>query len=121
MHSSATSEALNSEILMGLHEDRADLGGELGATDVVTERGEGGIAMVWELTDRDRTHLVLEAAGHLPTYEQAHGVVRPGGVISRVGVPEYELEPIGFGSLLGGNITLTGGPEPARAYIETLL
>jgi len=44
-----------------------------------------------------------------------------GGVISRVGVPQYEDAPVGFGSLFGPNITLTGGPAPARAYIDTLL
>ena len=57
----------------------------------------------------------------MPAYEQAFGVVRPGGTISRVGVPQYEDAPVGFGSLFGRNITLTGGPAPARAYIEELL
>jgi threonine dehydrogenase-like Zn-dependent dehydrogenase len=42
-------------------------------------------------------------------------------VISRVGVPQYDEAPVGFGSLFGQNITLTGGPAPARAYIERLL
>jgi threonine dehydrogenase-like Zn-dependent dehydrogenase len=42
-------------------------------------------------------------------------------VISRVGVPQYEEAPVGFGSLFGGNITLTGGPAPVRAYLEELL
>ena len=49
------------------------------------------------------------------------GIVRPGGVISRVGVPQYEDAPVGFGSLFGPNVTLTGGPAPVRAYIEQLL
>lgn len=61
------------------------------------------------------------AVGHLPAYEQAYGIGRPGGIISRVGVPQYEDAPIGFGSIFGGNVTLTGGPAPARAYIETLM
>jgi threonine dehydrogenase-like Zn-dependent dehydrogenase len=65
--------------------------------------------------------VVLEAVGHFPAYEQALGVVRPGGVISRVGVPQYNEAPIGFGTLFLPNITLTGGPAPARAYIERLL
>ncbi len=42
-------------------------------------------------------------------------------MISRVGVPQYEDAPVGFGSLFGHNITLTGGPAPVRAYIEQLL
>ena len=57
----------------------------------------------------------------MPAYEQAFGVVRPGGIISRVGVPQYDEAPVGFGSLFGGNITLTGGPAPVRAYIEQLM
>lgn len=108
-------------ILMGRHKTRTDLGREFGATDVVAERGEEGIAMVRDLTGGHGSHVVLEAVGHLPAYEQAYGIVRSGGVISRVGVPQYEEAPIGFGSLFAGNITLTGGPAPARAYIEELL
>jgi threonine dehydrogenase-like Zn-dependent dehydrogenase len=108
-------------ILMGRHKVRTDLGVEFGATDVVAERGEEGIATVRDLTGGDGTHVVLEAVGHMPAYEQALGVVRAGGVISRVGVPQYNDAPVGFPSLFGPNITLTGGPAPARAYIERLL
>jgi threonine dehydrogenase-like Zn-dependent dehydrogenase len=57
----------------------------------------------------------------MPAYEQAYGIVRPGGVISRVGVPQYEEAPVGFGSLFGKNVTLTGGPAPVRAYIEAAI
>jgi threonine dehydrogenase-like Zn-dependent dehydrogenase len=107
-------------ILMGRHQSRTDLGREFGATDVVAERGEEGIAKVRDLTDGG-SQVVLEAVGHMPAYEQAVGIVRAGGVISRVGVPQYEDAPVGFGSLFGPNITLTGGPAPVRAYIEQLL
>ncbi|WP_433560612.1 zinc-binding dehydrogenase [Nocardia sp. CA-151230] len=107
-------------ILMGRHKERTDLGREFGATDVVAERGAEGIAAVRELTRGDGTHVVIEAVGHMPAYKQALGVVRPGGVISRVGVPQYDDAPVGW-DLFGPNITLTGGPAPARAYIETLL
>jgi len=105
-------------ILMGRHTSRTDLGIEWGATDVVAERGEEGVSKVLELTGGEGSHVVLEAVGHLPAYEQAYGIVRPGGVISRVGVPQYEEAPIGFGSLFGKNVTLTGGPAPVRAYLE---
>ena len=56
---------------MGRHKDRTDLGREFGATDVVAERGEEGVATVRELTGGDGTHVVLEAVGHMPAYEQA--------------------------------------------------
>ncbi|MRH86860.1 alcohol dehydrogenase catalytic domain-containing protein [Nocardia sp. SYP-A9097] len=108
-------------ILMGRHKDRTDLGRKFGATEVVAERGEEGIAAVRELTRGDGTHVVIEAVGHMPAYTQALGIVRPGGVISRVGVPQYADGPIGFTTLFGPNITLTGGPAPVRAYIDILL
>jgi threonine dehydrogenase-like Zn-dependent dehydrogenase len=43
--------------------------------------------------------------------------VTPGGR----SVPQYENAPVGFGSLFGCNITLTGGPAPARGYIPALM
>jgi threonine dehydrogenase-like Zn-dependent dehydrogenase len=65
-------------------------------------------------------HVVLGAGGHMSAYEQALGVVHPGSVTSRVGVPQYHA-PIGFGSLFGHNIRLAGGPAPVPAYIEELM
>jgi threonine dehydrogenase-like Zn-dependent dehydrogenase len=108
-------------ILMGRHTARTNLGIEFGATDIVADRGDEGIAKVRELTAGHGSHVVLEAVGHMPAYQQAIGVIRPGGTISRVGVPQYEDAPVGFASLFGRNITLTGGPAPVRAYIEELL
>ncbi|ROS23975.1 threonine dehydrogenase-like Zn-dependent dehydrogenase [Cellulomonas sp. PhB150] len=108
-------------ILMGRHAARTDLGRELGATDVVAERGAEGVERVLDLTGGEGSHVVLEAVGHMPAYEQAYGVVRPGGSISRVGVPQYEDAPVGFGSLFGKNVVLSGGPAPVRAYIEDVL
>lgn len=108
-------------ILMGRHRARTDLGIDFGATDVVAERGDEGIAQVMALTRGEGSHIVIEAVGHMPAYEQAYGIVRPGGVISRVGVPQYEDAPVGFGSLFGKNVTLTGGPAPVRAYLDAAL
>jgi threonine dehydrogenase-like Zn-dependent dehydrogenase len=108
-------------ILMGRHTARTNLGREFGAADVIAARGDEGIEKVRDLTGGDGTHVVIEAVGHMPAYQQAIGAVRPGGVISRVGVPQYDNAPVGFGSLFGPNITLTGGPAPARAYIQTLM
>ncbi|WP_236685294.1 alcohol dehydrogenase catalytic domain-containing protein [Demequina salsinemoris] len=105
-------------ILMGRHTDRTDLGLAWGATDVVAERGEEGIAKVLDLTDGLGAHVVLEAVGLMPAYVQSHSIARTGGVISRVGVPQYEDAGVGWGSLFGRNLTLTGGVAPVRAYLE---
>jgi hypothetical protein len=107
-------------ILMGRHEDRTDLGLEFGATDIVAERGAEGIARIRELTGGDGTHAVLECVGSKPAYETALGIARAGGVVSRVGVPQYEEAPLGFDPFVR-NITVTGEVAPARAYIEELL
>lgn len=107
-------------ILMGRHTDRTDLGRDFGATDIVVERGEEGIERVLELTGGDGTHTVLECVGTSQSIEMALGVVRDGGVISRVGAAQYTQVPMDFGTLMR-NITLTGGVAPARAYIEDLM
>ena len=107
-------------ILMGRHRDRTDLGREFGATDVVAERGEEGVATVRELTGGDGTHAVLECVGTRSAIEMALGVARDGGVVGRVGASQYTEVPMDFGTLMR-NITLTGGVAPARAYIEELL
>jgi threonine dehydrogenase-like Zn-dependent dehydrogenase len=107
-------------ILMGRHESRTNLGREFGATDVVAERGDEGIQRVRELTNGQGVHAVLEAVGELSAYEQALGILRPGGIISRVGVPQFDQGPVGP-SFFFTQATLTGGPAPVRAYIEQLL
>jgi hypothetical protein len=107
-------------VLMGRHKDRTDLGREFGATDVVVERGAEGIERVRELTGGDGTHTVLECVGLKEAIETAFGVVRDGGVVSRVGAPQYPDVPMDFGVFMR-NVTLTGGVAPARAYIDELL
>jgi threonine dehydrogenase-like Zn-dependent dehydrogenase len=107
-------------ILMGHHKDRTDLGRKFGATDIVAERGQEGIEKVRELTGGDGTHRVLECVGLMEAIETAFAVVRDGGVVSRVGAPQYAEVPMDFGVFMR-NITLTGGVAPARAYIDELL
>ncbi|ROO86301.1 hypothetical protein EDD29_3865 [Actinocorallia herbida] len=107
-------------ILLGRHKDRTDLGVEFGATDVVAERGEEGVAKVRELTGGKGTHTVLECVGLEDAVNTALRVVRAGGVVSRVGAPQYGRVALGTASFLK-NITFTGGVAPARAYIEELL
>jgi len=63
---------------------------------------------------------VLECVGLKPALATAFAVVRDGGVVSRVGAPQYAEVPADFGVFMR-NITLTGGVASARAYIEELL
>jgi threonine dehydrogenase-like Zn-dependent dehydrogenase len=107
-------------LLMGRHGNRTDLGREFGATDVVAERGAEGVERVRELTGGDGTHTVLECVGTKAAIEMALGVARDGGMVSRVGAPQYAEVPVDFRVFMR-NVTLTGGVAPARAYIEELL
>lgn len=107
-------------ILMGRHRTRTDLGRDFGATDVIAERGDEGIARVRELTGGEGTRKVLECVGLEDALVQSLGVVRDGGTISRVGAPQFTDVPFGFADFMR-NITLTGGVAPARAYIEELM
>jgi threonine dehydrogenase-like Zn-dependent dehydrogenase len=50
-------------IAMSRHESRQDLALEFGATDIVTERGDDGVATVRELTGGLGAHSVIEAVG----------------------------------------------------------
>lgn len=107
-------------ILMGGHPDRTSLGRDFGATDIVAERGDEGAAKIRELTGGDGTDKVIECVGTRQALDTAFGAVIDGGVVSRLGVPQYQEGPIGAAMLLR-NITLTGGACPARAYIEELM
>jgi threonine dehydrogenase-like Zn-dependent dehydrogenase len=107
-------------ILMGRHQDRTDLGRTFGATDVVEERGDEGIERVRELTGGDGTHTVLECVGLRDAVETAIQIARDGGIVSRVGAPQYDDVPMDDSAFMR-NITLTGGVAPARAYIEELM
>ena len=107
-------------IIMGRHADRIALAREFGATDVVCERGQEAVERVKELTGGDRVHSVLECVGTGDAMRTAVEIARPGGAVGRVGVPHYEAIPAAEPAFFG-NITIGGGPAPARAYIGELL
>ena len=107
-------------IIMGRHDDRIALAREFGATDVVSERGEEAVERVRELTGSFGVHSVLECVGHGQSTETAIGAARAGGAVGRVGVPQEESMPASQRTFFG-NVTVGGGPAPARAYIEDLL
>jgi len=107
-------------ILLGRHPDRIALATEFGATDVVSERGDEAVERVRELTGGLGAHSVLECVGHDLSMTTALGIVRAGGAVGRVGVPQHERIPTTHATFFS-NVTISGGPAPARAYIEELL
>jgi threonine dehydrogenase-like Zn-dependent dehydrogenase len=107
-------------IIMGRHPSRLDLAQAFGATDVVRERGEAAIEQVRALTGGLGVQSVLECVGHAQAIETSMGVVRKGGAIGRVGVPHYPAIPDAR-PMFYGNVTVSGGPAPVRAYVDALL
>jgi threonine dehydrogenase-like Zn-dependent dehydrogenase len=107
-------------IILGRHEARIALAKEFGATDVVSERREDGIARVRELTQGLGVQSVLECVGTEQAMDTSMGIVRPGGAVGRVGVPHYEVIK-GAQQMFYDNVIVGGGPAPTRAYIEELL
>ena len=80
-------------IAMSRHETRQKLAREFGATDIVTERGDEGVARIKELTKGIGADSVLECVGTQESMMQAIRSTRPGGYVGYVGVPHgVELE-----------------------------
>jgi threonine dehydrogenase-like Zn-dependent dehydrogenase len=107
-------------ILLGSRPDRLALGKELGATDVISERGEEAEERVKELTAGLGSHSVLECVGLEQSTLTALHIARPGGAVGRVGIPQEDVVPDAVATFFK-NVTIGGGPAPVRAYIEELL
>src|SRR5947209_1198631 len=106
-------------IAMSRHESRQRLAREFGATDIVTERGEEGVARIKELTNGIGADSVLECVGTQQSMLQAIRSTRPGGFVSYVGVP-HGVELDGQ-ALFFAEVHLHGGPAPVRRYLPHLI
>ncbi len=105
---------------MGHRPDRIKLGREFGATDVVSERGDEAVEHVRALTDGFGARAVLECVGLDESTRIALSIARPGGAVGRVGLPQEASIPEALLTFFK-NVTIAGGPAPARAYIPELL
>ena len=106
-------------IAMSRHSDRQALAQRFGATDIVTERGDEGVAKIKELTDGLGAHSVIEAVGTQESMMQAIHSTRPGGHVGYVGVA-YEVELNGL-ELFFSSVHLHGGPAPVRRFLPELV
>jgi threonine dehydrogenase-like Zn-dependent dehydrogenase len=107
-------------VAMSRHADRQALAREFGATDVVEERGEAGIARIREMFDGIGADFVLECVGTKESMDQAIRSARPGGMVGYVGVPSGGPE-LPVRTLFDRNVGVNGGVAPVRGYIEELL
>jgi threonine dehydrogenase-like Zn-dependent dehydrogenase len=106
-------------IVMSRHEPRQKLAVEFGATDIVTERGDEGVAKIKELTGGLGAHSVVEAVGTQESMMQAIRSTRPGGHVGYVGVA-HGVELPGE-ELFYAEVHLHGGPAPVRRFLPELI
>ncbi|MHA7984818.1 zinc-dependent alcohol dehydrogenase family protein [Rathayibacter sp. CAU 1779] len=106
-------------IAMSRHESRQNLALEYGATDIVTERGDDGVARIKELTNGLGAHSVIEAVGTQESMMQAIRSTRHGGHVGFVGVSHNVALP--GEELFYATVHLLGGPAPVRRFLPDLV
>ncbi|MFZ0612862.1 MAG: zinc-dependent alcohol dehydrogenase family protein [Desulfobacterales bacterium] len=106
-------------IAMSRHEPRQKLAREFGATDIVTERGDEGVARTKELTNGIGADAVLECVGTQESMMQAIRATRPGGSVGYVGVPHGVS--LDGQELFFSHVHLHGGPAPVRRFLPELI
>ncbi|HET7477072.1 MAG TPA: zinc-dependent alcohol dehydrogenase family protein [Dermatophilaceae bacterium] len=106
-------------IAMSRHEPRQRLALEFGATHIVTERGDDGVAAVKDLTNGLGAHSVIEAVGTQESMMQAVRATRPGGHVGYVGVA-HDVQLPGE-ELFFSHVHLHGGPAPVRRFLPDLI
>jgi len=106
-------------IAMSRHEPRQQMALEFGATDIVTERGDAGVAAIKALTNGLGAHSVIEAVGTQESTMQAIRCTRPGGHVGFVGVT-HDVSLAGE-ELFFSHVHLHGGPAPVRRFLPDLM
>lgn len=106
-------------IAMSRHPQRQELARYYGATDIVEERGDDGVAQIKEMTGGLGAHSVIEAVGTQESFMQAVGATRGGGHLGYVGV-NYDVTIPGIQLFFAGIHTL-GGPAPVRRFLPELI
>ena len=106
-------------VAMSRHEPRQAIARAFGATHVVAERGEEGVAAIMELTDGVGADSVLECVGTDQSIKTAFDIARPGSTVGFVGVPHGVELPVR--RMFQKNVGLGGGMAPTRRYMDQLL
>lgn len=106
--------------LVSTHEDRAALGKQFGATDIVAARGDRAVKQIKAKTGDLGVDAALECVGTPESWETAFGTVRIGGNIGVVGVP-HDVPDIPVDKLFSTDVGVKGSGASARHYIPQLL
>ncbi|MFG1699647.1 zinc-dependent alcohol dehydrogenase family protein [Nonomuraea sp. NPDC049309] len=106
-------------VAMTRHAPRQELARAFGATDIVAERGDEGVARIMELTNGLGAHSAIEAVGTQESMLQAIRSTRPGGHVGFIGYAHDVALP--GDELFFSLVHLHGGPAPVRQYLPHLI
>ena len=123
VHSAAAMGAANI-VCTGHHPDRLAMATTLGATEVIPSRDNDEIkARVFELTNGEGAHVVVDSISSTESMATAHAAVRAGGSIACLGMDHFmgKTPEVNWFDQFLRNITITGGLVPGKAYIPRLL
>jgi threonine dehydrogenase-like Zn-dependent dehydrogenase len=104
---------------MSRHPSRQKLARDFGATEIVTERDDEGVAHIKELTNGIGADSMLECVGTHQSMMQAINSTRPGGYVGYVGVPHGVT--LNGEQLFFSHVHLHGGPAPVRRFLPKLI
>ena len=106
-------------LAMSRHPSRQKLARDFGATDIIEERGDDGVARIRDITDGQGADSVIECVGTQESLWQAIHATRVGGHVGYVGVPHGVV--IKGEELFYEHVHLHGGPAPVRQYLPQLI
>jgi threonine dehydrogenase-like Zn-dependent dehydrogenase len=117
----ASAKRLGAEriILLSTHEDRAAIGRQFGATDIIAARGDEAVKQVKALTGDLGVDCALECVGTEDSWNTVLSIVRAGANIGFVGIPH--APDLSLQTLFSRNIGVKGGLAPAASYIPQLM
>lgn len=107
-------------VAMSRHEPRQKLAVEFGATDIIAERGDEGVAKLKDMFGGIGPDIVLECVGTKESMATAQNAARPGGKVGTVGHPAGGAE-ISHSTMFMNNVGVNGGVAPVRGYMAELL
>jgi len=106
-------------IAMSRHASRQKLARAFGATDIVSERGDEGVARIKDLTKGVGADATLECVGTRQSLMQAIRATRQGGYVGYVGFPESVM--LDAMELYYSHVHLHGGAAPVRRFLPKLI
>ncbi|MCB0894468.1 MAG: zinc-dependent alcohol dehydrogenase family protein [Nocardioides sp.] len=106
-------------VAMSRHEPRQEIARAFGATHIVAERGDEGVAAIMEITGGVGADAVLECVGTDQSMATAFDIARPGSTVGFVGAPHGVQLPVR--RMFQRNVGLAGGMAPTRRYMPELL